>query len=118
MIKDNLIQKKSFEFALDIIKLYKYLKEEKEFILSKQILRSATSIWANIEEAIGGQTKKDFLAKIYIALKESRETKYRLRLLDKSQFVKYNYDKYINDIESMINILTKISKTTSESLKK
>ncbi len=118
MIKDNLIQQKSFEFALDIIKLYTSLKEKNEFVLSKQILRSATSIWANIEEAIGGQTRKDFLAKIYIALKESRETKYRLRLLDKSQFVKQDYNKYLNDIESIINILIKISKTTAESLKK
>ncbi len=118
MIKDNLIQQKSFEFALEIINLYKVLKDKNEFVLSKQILRSATSIWANIEEAIGWQTKKDFLAKIYIALKESRETKYRLRLLDKSQVVKQDYEKYINDIESIINILTKISKTTSESLKK
>ena len=118
MIKDNLIQQKSFEFALEIINLYKHLKENNEFVLSKQILRSATSIWANVEEAIGWQTKKDFLAKIYIALKEARETKYRLRLLDTSQSIKYDYTKYIADIESIINILTKITKTTSESLKK
>lgn len=118
MIKENLIQKKSFEFALEIITLYKHLKENNEYILSRQILRSATSVWANIEEAIAGQTRKDFLTKIYIALKEARETKYRLRLLDKSQMVKYDYEKYITEIESIINILTKISKTTAESLKK
>ncbi|PJA48632.1 MAG: four helix bundle protein [candidate division SR1 bacterium CG_4_9_14_3_um_filter_40_9] len=116
MIKDNLIQQKSFDLAIEIINLYKYLKEKNEFVLSKQLLRSATSIGANIEESIGGQTKKDFLAKIYIALKKARETKYRLKLLDKSQTVKYNYTKYMIEIESIINILTKISKTTAESL--
>jgi four helix bundle protein len=118
MVKDNIIQQKSFDFALEIITLYKYLKENNEFILSRQILRSATSVWANIEEAIAGQTRKDFLTKIYIALKEARETKYRIRLLAKSQIVKYDYTKYITEIESIINILTKITKTTAENLNK
>ena len=117
-MKENLIQAKSFQFSIEIIKLYKKLIEQKEFILSKQILRSWTSIWANIEEAIAGQSKKDFLAKIFISLKESRETKYRLRLLQKTNLYEGDVEIYLKDIESIINILTKITKTTWESLKK
>jgi len=109
---------KSFQFSIDIIKLYKRLREQKEFIISKQILRSGTSIWANIEEAIAGQSKKDFLTKIFIALKEARETKYRLRLLQESDLYKDSVEKNLKDIEIIINILTKITKTTWESLKK
>ncbi len=118
MVKDNLIQEKSFAFALEIIELYKYLVEKNEYVIAKQVLRSATSIWANIEEAIGGQTKKDFLTKIYLSLKEARETRYWLRLLERSQYIKHDYTKYIKEIESIINILTKITKTTAESIKK
>ncbi|MBI4972631.1 MAG: four helix bundle protein, partial [Candidatus Omnitrophica bacterium] len=81
MPKDNLIQQKSFDFALAIIDLYKKLTIAKEFVISKQLLRSATSIGANIEEAIAGQSKKDFLHKMAIASKEARETRYWLRLL-------------------------------------
>jgi len=109
---------KSFQFSIDIIKLYKRLREQKEFIISKQILRSGTSIWANIEEAIAGQSKKDFLTKIFIALKEARETKYRLRLLQESDLYEDSVEKNLKDIEIIINILTKITKTTWESLKK
>lgn len=117
-MKENLIQMKSFQFSIDIIKLYKRLREQKEFIISKQILRSGTSIWANIEEAIAGQSKKDFLTKIFIALKEARETKYRLRLLQESDLYEDSVEKNLKDIEIIINILTKITKTTWESLKK
>ncbi len=113
-MKDNLIQEKSFEFALSIIGLFKKLKEEKEFVLSKQLLRSGTSISANIEEAIAAQSKKDFLHKMSIASKVARETRYWLRLLNKSQIVKINFQKYLNEIEEIINILTKIVKTMAE----
>ena len=76
MKSDNIIQTKSYSFALRIVKMYKHLTEEKkEFLLSKQLLRSGTSIGANVEEAVGGQSKKDFLMKITIAYKEARETK-------------------------------------------
>jgi four helix bundle protein len=115
-MKDNLIQDKNFDFALQIIGLYKVLIENKEYILSKQILRSGTSIGANIEEAIAGQSKKDFLSKINISLKEARETRYWLRLLDRSQLVKKDYSNYLNEILSIINILTKIVKTTQSKL--
>ena len=115
-MKDNLIQQKSFNFALVIIQLYKNLIDSKEFVISKQLLRSATSIGANIEEAITGQSKKDFLHKMAIALKEVRETRYWLNLLDKSQIIKIDYGSYLQEIESIINILTKIIKTSSQSI--
>lgn len=117
-MKENLIQMKSFQFSIDIIKLYKKLIEKNEFVISKQILRSGTGIWANIEEAIAGQSKKDFLAKIFVALKESRETKYWLKLLQETDLYEGKVDNYLKEIESIINILTKIAKTTWEKLKK
>ena len=92
MKDDNIIQQKSFAFALRIVKLYKYLTEQrKEYVLSDQIIHSGTSIGANIEEAIGGQSDKDFVAKMSLAYKETRETRYWLRLLHGSD--------YLNDIE-------------------
>ncbi len=82
MKSDNLIQIESYNFAVKIIRLYQYLTQDKrEFILSKQILSCGTSIGANIEEAIGGQSGKDFFAKITISYKEARETHFWLRLL-------------------------------------
>lgn len=81
-MKENIILTKSYNFALRIVILYKELCEnKKEFVLSKQLLRSGTSIGANLEETMGGQSKKDFLAKITIAYKEARETHYWIRLL-------------------------------------
>ena len=116
MGKDNLIQQKSFEFALMIIALYKKLVDANEYVISKQLLRSATSIGSNIEEAIAGQSKKDFLHKMAIASKEARETRYWLNLLNKSQIVKIDYKEYLQEIESIINILTKIVKTSFDSI--
>ncbi|MEW6481413.1 MAG: four helix bundle protein [bacterium] len=116
MKKENLIREKSFEFALLIIELYKKLTASNEFVISKQLLRSATSIGANVEEAIAGQSKNDFLYKMATASKEARETKYWLMLLDKSQIVKIDYQMYLLEIESIINILTKIVKTGSKSI--
>jgi four helix bundle protein len=84
MESENKILDLSFDFAIQIIELYKILIEHEEFVLSKQLLRSATSIGANVEEANAAQTKKDFITKMSIASKEARETKYWLRLLDKS----------------------------------
>ena len=87
MKTDNVIQEKSFAFAIRIVNAYKYLKFEKqEFVLSKQMLRSGTSIGANVEEAIGGQSKADFISKLSIAYKEARETLYWLRLLNDSGY--------------------------------
>jgi|SRR5699024_4962935 len=84
MKKENIIQSKSFNFPLQIIELYRKLLKEKEYVISKQLLRSATSIGANIEEATAAQSRKDFLSKMSISSKEARETNYWLKLLDKS----------------------------------
>src|SRR3989339_743794 len=97
MKNDNIIQKKSFDFALKIIELYKELVIQKEFILSKQLLRSGTSIGANVEEALAGQSKKDFIAKMSLASKEARETKYCLKLLQESQIVKTSQIRFLNN---------------------
>jgi len=114
--EDNLIQIKTFDFALRIIKFYIECKSQNEFILSKQILRSGTSIGANVEEAIAAQSKKDFISKLSIANKEARETRYWLKLYDSSNLVQIEINSYLKDIEMIINILTKIIKTSSENL--
>ncbi len=112
MKKENIIIDKSFDFALSIIELYKKMVKQKEFILSKQILRSGTSIGANVEEATAAISKKDFTAKMSISSKEARETRYWLRLLDKSNLVNIDFNTHLNDIEQLINILTAIVKTS------
>lgn len=114
MKTENKILELSFSFSLSIIQLYKTLVESKEFVLSKQLLRSGTSIGANIEEATAAQSRKDFISKMAIASKEARETKYWLRLLEKSKLVDIDYTVYLAQIENMINILTKIVKTSQE----
>lgn len=106
----------SFDFSLKIIDLYKILIKQNEYVLSKQLLRSATSIGANVEEANAAQTKKDFITKMSIASKESRETRYWLRLLDRSKLVDVDYSNYLTSIEHIINVLTKIVKTSQQSL--
>jgi len=113
-MKNNIIQTKSFEFALKVIGLYKLLQASSEYVISKQLLRSATSVGANVEEALAGQSRKDFVSKMSIALKESRETRYWLRLLQESQMVKGDYLEYIRDIDEIIRIMTSIVKTTVE----
>jgi four helix bundle protein len=118
MKEDNKILNLTFDFSLQIIELYKLLIKQNEYVISKQLLRSATSIGANVEEANAAQTKKDFILKMSIASKEARESKYWLRLLDKSQMVKMDYSVYLTTIEHIINILTKIVKTSQESLNK
>jgi four helix bundle protein len=114
---DLKIDERSFEFALEIIELYKFLVNRKEYVLSKQILRSGTSIGANVQEAQAAQSRADFLSKMSIASKEARETKYWLRLLSQSGYLD-DYQKKVSLLESsqsMINIITKIVKTTKES---
>jgi four helix bundle protein len=116
-MKENIIAIKTFDFALSIIKLFIELKKENEFIISKQIIRSGTSIGANVEEAIAAQSRKDFVNKLSIASKEARETKYWLKLLDKSDLTKISVNTYLIEIEHIINIITKIIKTSQEGLK-
>jgi four helix bundle protein len=110
------IDERTFEFALLIIELYKYLIGKNEYIISKQILRSGTSIGANIHEAQAAQSKKDFISKMTISSKEARETDYWLRLLDKSGYLA-GFDKkefLFSENLAIINILTKIVKTSSQ----
>jgi four helix bundle protein len=114
--KNNLIQDKTFNFSLMTIELYKKLIAKKEFVISKQLLRSGTSIGANVEEALAGQTKKDFIAKMAIASKESRETSYWLRLLQASNIVNLSYEKCLSEINEIINILTAIVKTSQSKI--
>ena len=114
-MKDNLILQKSYDFSLRIIKLYKFLCEnKKEYVLSKQLLRAGTSIGANVNEAQVGMSRKDFVAKMSIASKEARETRYWLDLLVDSGYISKTDNKVKNlfeEIESIISILTKIVKT-------
>ncbi|HXB10605.1 MAG TPA: four helix bundle protein [Bacteroidia bacterium] len=113
MKADNVIQQKSFEFAIRIIKVYKYLiSEKKEFVLSKQLLRSGTSIGANIEESIGGQSEKDFLSKISISYKETRETIYWLKLLLATEYLsKKEAESLLGDANELCKIIGKIQIT-------
>lgn len=113
-MKENIIVKKTFDFALSVVNLFIELKKENEFIISKQILRSATSIGANVEEAIAAQSRKDFIHKMSISSKEARETKYWLRLLDKSNLSTISMSNYLIEIEHILNIITKIIKTSQE----
>ena len=106
---------KSFEFAVRITNLYKYMvKEHKEYVLSKQLLRSGTSIGANVAEAQRGQSKADFSAKMSIALKEANETHYWIRLLYRTEFLtKSQYTSIDADVQELIGILTAICRTAN-----
>ena len=114
----SIVKEKSFEFAIRIVKLYKYLMEEKkEFVLSKQLLRCGTSIGANINEAQQGQSKKDFLMKMNISLKECTETKYWIELLSATNYINPEQkESIIKDCIELEKMLTSIVKTTSNSL--
>jgi four helix bundle protein len=112
MKKENIIINKSFAFALIIIELYKEMQGQKEYVLSKQIHKSGTSIGANVSEATASISKKEFIAKMSITSKEARETKYWLSLLDKSKLVKYDFKNHIEEIDNITNILTAIVKTS------
>lgn len=116
MKKDNIVLEKTYSFALKIIMIYKeMLYESKEYQLSKQLLRSGTSIGANVEEAIGAQSKKDFISKFSIAYKESRETNYWLRLLRDSQFIqKEKVEELLNDSDEINRIISSIIITSKE----
>lgn len=107
MKKENVIADKSYKFAIRIIKLYKHLSiDKKEFILSKQILRSGTSIGANIEEAEGSISQKEFIAKIQIAYKEAKETRYWIRLLNDTDYIDQNtFQSIIADCDELLKII-------------
>lgn len=114
MAKVNVIVTKSFDFALGIISLYQKLINEKEYVLSKQLLRSGTSIGANVQESISAQSKKDFINKLSISLKEARETKYWLSLLSQSDLTKVDLSVYLVQIEELIKILYSIVNSSKE----
>ena len=113
MYSDNVIVVKSKNFAITIIHIYKFLTEKKhEYILSKQLLRSGTSIGANVKEAIRGQSKADFYAKMNIALKEASESEYWLELMAETSYLsKDEFDRAYGDCQEIIRILVSITKT-------
>ena len=110
---DNVIESKTFDFAIRIVNLYKYLcDQKKEYVLSKQVLRSGTSIGANVAEAQQAQSRPDFISKMSIALKETTETKYWLRLLNATAYLNDNEVKTIlSDCIEIEKILTSILKS-------
>ncbi|MEP7038676.1 MAG: four helix bundle protein [Acidobacteriota bacterium] len=113
-MKDNVLLEKSFAFAVRVVKAYKFLVEEKrELVISKQFLRSGTSIGANAEEAVGGQSKADFISKLSIAYKEARETKYWIRLLEATDYLSAKQSaSLLNELEELLKIIGKIQITT------
>ena len=117
---ENVIEVKSFDFAVRIVNLYKLLTgERKEYVISKQILRSGTSIGANVAEAQKAQSKADFNAKMYIALKEANETYYWLRLIFKTEYIRRNEFESLNsDLNEIISIITSITKSVKNNHQK
>ena len=116
MKPDNIIKNKSLDFAIRIVRLYKHISETShEYVLSKQLLKSGTSIGANVREAIGGQSKEDFIAKMHIALKEVYETEYWLELLYNTDYLtKKEFESIFTDCRELTNILASILKTMKE----
>lgn len=116
---NNIILEKTYLFAVKTVKLSQYLvSEKKEYVLSKQILRSGTSIGANTEEAIGVFSKKDFIYKLNIAYKEARETKYWLRILKDTDYINSDdFDSLFDELEQILKILFTIIKKSKENEK-
>lgn len=113
---NSIVGKKSYAFALEVIRIYKVLvSDKKEFVLSKQLLRSGTSIGANVHEALSSESKRDFVHKLSIALKESKETSYWLNLLNDSHYILPDqFNKLNNDCIELIKILSSIILTVKE----
>lgn len=113
-MENNIIAEKSFAFAVRIVKLSQYIENNhKEYILSKQVLRSGKSIGANIEEAIGGYSRKDFAAKMSISYKETRETKYWLKLLRSTEYINENiFQSLYKDADEIGKVLYRVIKNT------
>ena len=112
MKTENILNEKAFQFSIRIIRMYQYLQKKKELVISKQILRSGTSIGANLEEAQGSVSRRDFTAKMTTVYKEARETKYWLMLLRESHLLTQNETASIlNDCEELLKIIGSIIKT-------
>ena len=114
--RDNIIRTKSFDFSVRIVNLYKILYyESHEKTISTQLLRSATSVGANIEESLAAFSKKEFIFKLQISYKESFESRYWLKLLFKTEYLKeQEFTSLLNDVEEVIKILTVILKSAKE----
>lgn len=114
--EENIVVEKSKAFAVRIVRLYQYLcSDKKEFVLSKQLLRSGTSIGANVKEAIRGQSKPDFISKMSVALKEASEAEYWLELLYETGFMdKKQFDSIYADNQELLKILMRIVKSSKE----
>jgi|ERR1035437_1063170 four helix bundle protein len=118
-MKENIIKDKSYQFAVKVVRFYKYLIEsKKEFIIAKQIIRSGTSIGAMVEEANQAESKADFIHKLSIANKEANETHYWIRLLIDSDIIDKEHLSLKNDCEELMRLLTAILKSTKANLKK
>ena len=118
-MKKNIIKNKSFAFALRIVKLYKFLCDKKEYVLSKQLLRSGTAVGALIREAEHAESKADFIHKMAISLKEANETEYWIDLLYESDYLdKQAYKSIKPDIQELLKLLISIIKSTKENAKK
>jgi len=117
--RENIVQVKSFALAVRIMKLHKWLIEHKvPYKVAEQLLKSGTSVGANIEEAIGGFTKKEFSMKIGIAYKEARETRYWLKLLQASDYLPEKMAlSFLEDCDELVKLLSSIQKTTLENLR-
>jgi four helix bundle protein len=112
-VKENVIKEKSFLFAIEIVSLYKILVERKEFVLSKQLLRSGTSIGANVRESEHAQSKADFIHKLSIALKEANETEYWLDLLHETKYLsQIEFENIKPSIIELLKLLTSIINTS------
>jgi four helix bundle protein len=116
MAENNVVRDKSFQFALRIVKLYRYLKEEKkEYVLSKQILRSGTAIGALVRESQHAESKADFIHKLSIALKEANETDYWIELLFQSGYIEEkSYQSIHDDIDGLLSLLVAIVKKSKQ----
>lgn len=114
MKEDNVVLEKSYRFAVRIVRLYQHVSEKKkEYVLSKQVLRSGTSVGANVEEAVGGRSRKDFTSKMGIAYHEARETRFWLRLLrDTDYLTPQEAQSILADVEELLKLIASILITT------
>jgi four helix bundle protein len=110
------VYRKSIEFAISLISLYKEMLRNQEYIISKQLIRAGTSIGANVQEATSAQSRRDFINKMSIAAKEAKETRYWLIVLSEGKLINFDYSKLLGDIDEIIKILSKIIITAKNNL--
>jgi four helix bundle protein len=112
------IYRKTIEFSINLLSLYKELERNKEYIISKQLMRAGTSIGANVQEATSAQSRRDFINKMSIAAKEAKEARYWLILLSEGELINFDYSKLLSEIDEIIKILSKIIITAKNNLNK